>query len=162
MDDWNLPEDHFDPNGFHAGPGGPRRDKPKRSHRSGSAVRKSPAPESSAKPSPFYFSCPPFISSNGRPNLSKLSTWFNLFLGFCVPISPDFLQLYKYASLCQGLQPQFCKRCCSQQASQSLPCFEGCTPAIPGYTRDKGIGGFIQNTTTLATRKQRLQVSDPL
>ena len=50
MDDWNLPEDHFDPNGSHASPGGPRRDKPKRSHRGGSAVRKSPAPESSAKP----------------------------------------------------------------------------------------------------------------
>ncbi len=26
--------------------------------------------------------------------------------------------------------------------------------------RDKGIGGSLQNTTTLLTRKQRLQVSD--
>jgi nucleoporin NUP159 len=53
LDDWNLPEDHFDPSGSHASPGGTsstRRDKPRRSHRGGSAVRKSPAPESSAKP----------------------------------------------------------------------------------------------------------------
>jgi len=50
MDDWNLPEDHFDPSGSQASTSLTRRDKPRRSHRGTSAVRKSPAPESSAKP----------------------------------------------------------------------------------------------------------------
>jgi len=48
-EDWHLPEDHFDPSGSHSNPGGSgsgRREKAKRGHRGGSALRRSPAPES--------------------------------------------------------------------------------------------------------------------
>ncbi len=50
-EDWHLPEDHFDPSGSHSNPGGSvsgRREKPKRGHRGGSALRRSPAPESAS------------------------------------------------------------------------------------------------------------------
>jgi len=50
LDEWNLPDDHFDPSGSHVSfVGSTRRDKPRRTHRGGSAVRKSPAAESPTK-----------------------------------------------------------------------------------------------------------------
>lgn len=48
INDWSLPEDHFDPSGSHINPS-TRRDKTKRTHRGGSVARKSPGPDGSAK-----------------------------------------------------------------------------------------------------------------
>jgi len=83
--------------------------------------------------------------SNGHFNLL---TWSNSDIILCVHTSSSDLVLL-YALLCQGLQPEICKQCCSQQTSQSLSRFENCMPALSGYLkgqRDWGINSGCYNT----------------
>lgn len=86
VNDWNLPEDHFDPSGSHVNLGGSnssRRDKSKRSHRGGTVtvVKKNPVVEGSTKP-----------DASGTPTVSHPST------STAAPVSFDWGPLPAFAS----------------------------------------------------------------